>query len=55
MSRKSLDDHPILELEAGPSVRVPPSTHTVPLFSLGDDDMGLLAEKVAGILSVQQQ
>ena len=53
MLRQSPVDHPISELKAGSSVRVPPSSHTVPSFSLGNKDMGLLAERVAGILSVQ--
>ena len=53
--RQSPVDHPILESEVGPSVRVPSSSHTVPSFSLEDDDMKLLAKKVVEIFSVQQQ
>ena len=54
MPRQSPIDHPVSEPEAGPSVKVPPWSHTVPSFSLEDDDMGLLTEKVTEILSVQQ-
>ena len=51
--RQSPDVHFISEPEAGPSVSVPPSlSHTMPSFSLGEDEMGLLVERVAGILSV---
>ena len=45
--------HHVLEPETGPSIRVPPLSHTVPTFSLGDFDMGQLAKRVAGILSIQ--
>ena len=55
MPRQSPIDHLFLEPQVGPSVRVPPSSRTVPSFSLQDEDMGLLAERVAKILSVQQQ
>ena len=55
MPRLSPVDHPILEPVAGPSVRGPPSSHTMSSFSLGDDVMGQLAERVARILSIQQQ
>ena len=48
--RSSPVDHHVSEFEVGPSVRVPPLSRTVPTFSLGDDDMGLLAERMAGFL-----
>ena len=55
MPRQSPVDHPISEPKAGSSVSVPPSSsRIVPSFSLGEDDMGLLAETVVDILSVQQ-
>ena len=38
--RLSPVDHHVLEFEAGPSVRVPPLSCTVPTFSLGDVGMG---------------
>ena len=53
MPRQSLVDHLILEPEV--SVRISLSSRIVPSFNLGDYDMGLLAERVVQILSIQQQ
>ena len=53
MSKQSPNDHPVSEPEAGPSISVPPSSsRTMPSFSSGEEEMGLLAERVAGILSI---
>ena len=56
-TRQSPDVHFVSKPEAGPSVSAPPSTSRAMPSSLrlGEDEMGLLAERVAGILSIQQQ
>ena len=55
--RSSFDVHFVSKPEAGPSVSAVLSTsRAVPSsLRLGEDDFGLLAERVAGILSIQQQ
>ena len=53
--RQSPDIHFISKPKAGPSVSAPPSmSHAVPSsLRLGEDEMRLLAEQIASILSIQ--
>ena len=55
MPKQSLDDYLVSKPEAEPSASVPLLwSHTVPSFRLGEGEMGLLAERVIGILSIEQ-